>query len=200
LRLGKATGAALTTGMVLLGCGSAKQPPNTTGISPTLAVQTRPIGSGPRFRSPARGPVIGRCRPRLGPRYGVHVELFAANRVVLVPAGIGTQPPRRRFAGRITAARCYGDLVTVEPTGVVLVRPGARPSLTSLFRGWGQALSARRLASFPAAPGARVAVFVDGRRWLGAPDSVPLAQHSEIVLEVGPYVQPHVSYRFPPQT
>jgi len=29
---------------------------------------------------------------------------------------------------------------------------------------------------------------------------VPLARHSEIVLEVGPYVPPHRSYTFPPGT
>jgi hypothetical protein len=51
--------------------------------------------------------------------------VFAANRVVLVPAGIGTRPPLRRFAGRIADAHCYGALATIEPTGVVLVRPGA---------------------------------------------------------------------------
>ena len=88
--------------------------------------QARPIGRGARFHPPATGPVIGRCRRRLGPRIGVHVELFAANRVVLVPAGIGTRPPRGFSAGRISGAGCYGDLVTLEPTGVVLVRPGAR--------------------------------------------------------------------------
>jgi hypothetical protein len=126
------------------------------------------------------------------------LELFAANRVVLVPAGIGTQPPRSLSAGRIAAARCYGDLVTLDPTGVVLVRPGVRLTLSDLFRSWGQRLSPSRLTSFSAPPGGGVIVFVGGRRWLGQPASVRLARDAEIVLEVGPRVPPHTAYTFPP--
>src|ERR1041385_5574929 len=69
----------------------------------------RPIGSGPEFHPPASGRPTGRCRPGLGARIGVHLELFAADRVVIVAAGIGTRPPRPVVAGRVAAARCYGD-------------------------------------------------------------------------------------------
>lgn len=127
----------------------------------------------------------------------MHVELFAENRVVLVPAGIGTRPPRTSAAGRITAAHCYGAVVTLDPTGVVLVRAGAHLAITDLFRAWGQPLSDREIASFAAAPGSRVAVYVDGRVWHGAPADVPLSPHDEIVLEVGPHVPPHAAYTFP---
>ena len=161
-------------------------------------LEARPIGRGARFHPPATGPVIGRCSRSLGPRFGVHVELFAANRVVLVAQGIGTEPPRQFSAGRISGARCYGELVTIDPTGLVLVRPGDRPTLASLFRSWGQPLSAHRLASFSAEPGSNVSVFVDGRRRLVAPGRVALVKHAEVVLEVGPHVPPHHSYTFPP--
>jgi hypothetical protein len=195
------TGLVLLVGLVLsAGCGGAHRSSDTSGIPAELLREARPIGAGPRFRPPVRGPVTGRCRPRLGPRRGVHVELFAANRVVIVARGIGTKPPRQFSGGRISRARCYGDLVTLEPTGVVLVRPGRRQRLEHLFRAWGQPLSRRRLASFTAPDGTEVAVFVGGRRWRGPPGGVPLAPHSEIVLEVGPYVPPHKSYTFPPGT
>jgi hypothetical protein len=128
----------------------------------------------------------------------VHVEVFGANRVVIVPDGIGIKPPIRLSAGRISSAGCYGSLVTLDPTGVVLVRPGSRVSLSDLFRAWGEPLSPTRLGSFTASQGRRVMVFVDGRRWNGPPGRVPLARHGEIVLEVGPYVPPHSSYVFPP--
>jgi hypothetical protein len=163
-----------------------------------LLAQARPIGHGARFHPPARGPVVGNCKSALGARVGAHVELFAENRVVLIAAGIGTRPPVSYSAGRIASARCYGDLVTLEPTGVVLVRRGARLTLSDLFRSWGQPLSDRRLASFSAGPGQRVRVFVDGRPHDGTPGAVPLSAHSEIVLEVGPHVPPHASYTFPP--
>jgi hypothetical protein len=144
--------------------------------------------------------VLGPCRRELGTREGVHIELFAANRVVIVPAGIGVRGPLALSSGRITRARCYGNPVTREPTGLVLVRPGSRLSVSDLFRSWGQPLSPVRLASFRAPPGRRVAVFVNGRPWTGPPGSVPLARHAVIVLEVGPHVPPHTSYAFPPGT
>ncbi len=99
------------------GDGGAQQ---SATAPPALVREARPIGREPRFHPPARGPVVGACRPYLGLRHGVHVEIFAANRVVLVAAGLGTKPPLQRSEGRIVAARCYGSLVTLEPTGVVL--------------------------------------------------------------------------------
>jgi hypothetical protein len=193
---GIAAGAALA----LAGCGSSA--PTTSTASSTvpadLLAQARPIGHGARFHPPATGPVVGSCNAKLGDRNGTHVELFAENRVVLIAAGIGTRPPLRYSAGRIASARCYGDLVTLEPTGVVLVRRRARLTLADLFRSWGQPLSAHRVASFGAGPGQSVRVFVNGRPRRGSPGSVPLSAHAEIVLEVGPHVPPHVSYTFPP--
>jgi hypothetical protein len=125
----------------------------------------------------------------------VHVELFAANRVLLVAAGIGTRAPRRRTEGRIAAARCYGTLTTLDPTGVVLVTRGSRLTIADLFRSWGQPLTAHRMASFRAAA---IRAFVNGRRHPGSVGQIRLRRHAEIVLEVGPYVPPHRAYRFPP--
>jgi hypothetical protein len=198
LRLTRLLAVSLALLAVVSGCGSSDRAASTPGIPAALVSEARPIGRGAEFHPPASGRVTGRCSPGLGVRNGVHVELFAANRVVLVAAGIGTRAPRTFSAGRISSAACYGDLVTLEPTGVVLVRPGARLELSALFRAWGQPLSRRRLAGFGAPPGTEVTAFVNGRRWPGSPASVPLARHWEIVLEVGPYVPPHPSYTFPP--
>jgi hypothetical protein len=188
---------------VVSACVSSQPPvqaPATPSIPRSLLSEARPIGTGSRFTLPASGDVVGRCERSLGPRVGVHVEVFAANRVLLLPAGIGARPPWTKLNGRIISARCYGALVTLDPTGLVLVRPGARLTLGDLFRSWGQPLSFTRLTSFSAPTGAQVAVFVDGRRWDAAPTSVPLGPHAEIVLEVGPHVTPHSSYAFPPGT
>jgi hypothetical protein len=182
------------------GQASSSSQPASSAIPSALLSEARPVGVGPRFHPPVSGQVSGSCQPALGPRDGVHVEVFAANRVLLLPAGIGTRPPRASLNGRITAARCYGALVTLDPTGVVLVRPGAELTLGALFSSWGQPLSPTRLASFTAAARTAVTVFVDGKPWPGAPTAVPLARHAEIVLEVGPHVPPHSSYTFPPGT
>ena len=192
--------AAALAAAVVAACGSSQPPPKTAPIPRQLLAEARPIGNGARFHPPATGPVAGRCSSRLGPRIGVHIEVFAANRVVLVPAGIGTLPPRTIFAGRITNARCYGDVVTIDPTGLLLVRPGVRLDVASIFRSWGQPLSSRRVASFAVPAGGHVAVFVAGHSRPGPPGSVPLTRHAEIVLEVGPLVPPHASYTFPPGT
>lgn len=169
-----------------------------TGIPPALLREARPIGAGPRFHPAAHGPVIGPCRPVLGPRRGVHVELFAADRVVVIAGGIGVRGPVHLTAGRISAARCFGALVTLEPTGVILMRPGSALTLGDLFRGWGQPLSPRRAGPFSARQGDRVRVYAAGRRLHGTPEAVSLTAHGEIVVEVGPYVPPHTAYVFPP--
>ena len=126
--------------------------------------------------------------------------MFGANRVVLIPAGVGVSGARSFSAGRIAHAGCYGDLVTLDPTGLVLIRPAATLTLGDLFRSWGQPLSAHRIASFTNGSGDAVRVFVDGRSRPGSPAGVPLRRHAEIVLEVGPYVPPHHAYTFPPGT
>lgn len=190
--------------LALAGCGGhAPAPPPSAGdggLPAALLAQARPIGAGPEFHPPVSGPVFGACRSRLGRRIGVHVELFARNRVVLIARGIGARPPLRLFAGRIAGARCYGALVTLDPTGVIYLRPGTRAVLGDLFASWGQPLRPRRLASFAAPAGTRVAVFVNGRPRPGDPRTVALTAHAEIVLEVGPHVPPHRSYNFPPHS
>jgi hypothetical protein len=190
-----AAGTAALMALLLAGCGATSTPAATsTGVPAALVAQARPIGRAAPFHPAARGPVTGACQPTLGARAGTHVELFAANRVVLVAAGIGVRAPLARSAGRITGAHCYGDLVTLEPTGVVLVRPGSPATMADLFRAWGRPLTARRMLSFAG----HVRVYVNGRLRREAPGTVPLKRHAEIVLEVGPYVPPHPAYRFPP--
>ncbi|MDQ6729862.1 MAG: hypothetical protein M3022_06090 [Actinomycetota bacterium] len=187
--------------MILGGCGATPRGAPAAGTIPSaLLREARPIGVGPRFHPPAVGPVIGRCRARLASRRGVHVELFAADRVVVIAAGIGVRGPVRFGAGRIASARCYGALATVEPTGVVLLRPGVQLSLGDLFRAWGQPLTEDRAGPFAAGRGDRVRVYISGRRRPGDPATVPLSVHGEIVVEVGPRVPPHIAYTFPPGT
>jgi hypothetical protein len=195
--------SAAAIAAVLAGCGAQHAATTGTaarsdaGIPPALLREARPLGHSPRFHPPVSGPVIGACRPHLKPRQTVHIEVFAANRVVLLPAGLGARRPYQLRDGRIARAACYGDVVTLEPTGVVLVRPHRRLTLGAVFRAWGQPLSRRRLASFRAARG-EVRVYVGGRRLFGPPGRVPLTRHAEIVLEVGPFVPPHRRYTFPP--
>jgi hypothetical protein len=142
------------------------------------------------------------CGPEGGSWYGVHVELFAEGHEIAVPAGIGIAPPQRRVEGSVIAGACEYPLRTFDPTGVVLVNSvhthSAPPTLGVLFALWGQSLGKRRLAGFSAPPGGSVSAFVNGRRAIGDPRAVQLRDHAQIVLEVGPYVEPHPAYRFAP--
>ncbi|HET9103223.1 MAG TPA: hypothetical protein VFN55_07690 [Solirubrobacteraceae bacterium] len=196
--------AVIAVAVLAGGCGSDRagplppsRPPGA-GLPARLLREARPIGSGARFHPPARGPVPGACRHRLGRRQAAHVELFAADRVVVLAAGIGVRGPVTRSAGRIVGARCFGTLATLEPTGVVIMRPAAALTLAALFRAWGQPLRSDRVAGFVTTPRRPVRVYVDGRRVNGPPGAVRLRRHGEVVIETGPYVPPHARYTFPP--
>jgi hypothetical protein len=131
-----------------------------------------------------------RQRPAL---YGVHIELFAAKRVVLIPPGIGIAPPRVRDGARVPGGRCAYPLRTHEPTGVIAVA-GSGLTLGDVFAVWGQPLSPARMAGFKG----RVRAYVGGRRWRRGPRAIPLVRHAQIVLEVRGYVAPHSAFLFPP--
>jgi len=175
--------------VLVAGCGSSAP----HGIPSSLLRGVRPIGRGPRFEPPVRGPVTGACVAPLGDRLEAHVEVFGADRVVLLPAGIGTRPPLELRDGRLTRASCFGDLVTLDPTGTVYFRPGRKLTLGDLFTAWGQPLTATRIASFRAGT---VRAFVNGRAVAGSPRRIVLTPHAEIVLEAGPWVPPHTRFSF----
>jgi hypothetical protein len=120
----------------------------------------------------------------------IHLELFAHGRVVIVPAAVGVGGARKAL-GRVRSARCRGRLWTLDPTGVVQF--AGRASLGDFFNVWGEALTKTRLLTF----GGVVRVYRNGVRRHGDPRTLALRDHDEIVLEVGPYVPPHRSYRFP---
>ena len=168
---------ALTARQALAAITLAALPPS---------VHPWPIGVGERYH-PSAGARDGRPVGSLGCSHArastaVHLELFAARRVIVVPPGIGSGPG------------CTYPVATTTPTGVASVRGEA--TLGDLFRIWGRPLSANRLLSFRG----RVLAFVSGRRWRGDPRAIRLKPHAQIVLEVGGYLVPHPRYLFPKGT
>src|SRR4051812_28550442 len=107
--------------LLLLACLLAGGCADDAADSEPLPAGSRPIGPGPRFHQPIAGGVrVADCRTGpLGERFGVHLELFGGGLVALFPAGLGTGAPRTMFAGRVERARCYGPVVSVDPTGLV---------------------------------------------------------------------------------
>ena len=129
---------------------------------------------------------------------GVHLELFARGRVVIVPAGIGVAAPFVRDGAYVRPRGCTYPLRTLEPTGVFEVRADRRLTLGRLFRFWGQPLSPTRLAGFRTTARRPVRAYVAGKRWRGALSAIPLRRHAQIVLELGKFIPPHKVYLFPP--
>jgi hypothetical protein len=163
-----------------------------------------PIGVGPLFHpgvsnlSAQRGLPVGslRCSRVPGARVGVHLELFARGRVVIVPSGIGMALPLRRQGAYVLSSRCSYAVRTREPTGVIELAGATRVTLGDFFDVWGRQLTERRLVGFRASDGQHVRAYVDGRSRRGDPRAIVLRPHAQIVLEVGRYVRPHVTYQF----
>jgi hypothetical protein len=155
-----------------------------------------PIGVGPRYHPPAGAHAAAglHCSSTTLRRDGVHLELFANRRVVLVPAGLGMRGPLVRDGARVARGRCSFALRTREPTGTIEVARGTAPTLGQLFAVWGEPLSRGRLLSFRG----RVRAYVAGRPVRGDPRRVRLTRHANIVLEVGGYIPPHPRFLFPP--
>jgi hypothetical protein len=168
------------------------------------AVVPTPIGVGKPFHPRASNPLVEQrlpvgsltCSRSERPRLGVHLELFARNRVVIVPAGIGIGPPRRSTGPYVLGGGCSYPVRTREPTGVIEFDRSTRLTLGDFFATWGRPLTPSQFLGFRASHGQRIRAYVGGHRWSGNVRAIPLRAHAEIVLEVGPYVEPHVAYRF----
>lgn len=179
---------------VALGCAGCGAAASTTDSALKIDLaRTRPAGPAPAFRPApvgnprvAAGAPVGalRCGPPGSRPYGAHVELFALDRGMVVPAGIGIASGRR----------CVYPMRTVDPTGVVVIDLPEPPTVGQLFELWGVRLSRDRLGGFRGHP---VIAFVDGRRWRGDPRAIPLRRHAQVELELGPVVPPHPAYLFP---
>jgi hypothetical protein len=158
------------------------------GLPPS--VHPWPIGPGPHYRPPARTAAVAAGRPvgslaagPAGTSFRLHLELFANQKVVVVPAGIGVSK-----AGGVYPIR------TTAPGGVFEVASGRHLTLADLFRVWGQPLGPNRLVSFSSSRPVRA--YVDGKPVHGPLGAIPLTRHAEIVLELGAHVAPHSFFLF----
>jgi hypothetical protein len=142
-----------------------------------------PIGVGPKFHPRAATHAGGLHCTSGGKRDGVHLELFAHNRVVIIPAGIGLR------------GSCSYPLRTRWPVGVIETQ--GRFTLGHFFRLWGQPLSPTRLVGFRTTSDRPVRAYVAGKRWRGGLGAIPLRRHAQIVLELGKYIPPHPRFLFP---
>jgi hypothetical protein len=204
------TVALLVVALLVAACGGSGHVATTREASVRLPPDYVPIsvGRGPDYRpgplsaaARAGRPVASlTCTSVSGSTgvFGAHLEIFANDRVVAVPAGIGLAPPVTRDGASVGGGRCRYPIVTVDPTGVLVIRRDATLTLGQLFALWGQPLSRRRIGAFTATARQTIAAFLNGRPYRRDPRTMPLGRHARVVLEVRSHVLPHRVYLFPP--
>ena len=177
--------ALVLCAIALAGCADSGDraaqapPPKPELFEPGPKFRPAPVSEAVKRARPIHGL---RCKRREQERYLAHLETFVDGRVVLMPAGIGVR------------GRCSYPLRTREPTGLIEVERGLRPTLADLFHVWGQPLSRRRVLSFEGP----VRAYVGSRPAAGDPRRIRLWPHAVVTLETGRYVRPHAHYVFPP--
>lgn len=107
-----------------------------------------------------------------------HLQLFNHGRSVPVPAGIGIPP----------GAGCLYWLHTHAADGVIHIESPVTRTFTlgNFFDIWGDTLSRSQASSVRAARGSTLRVTVNGKRWTGDPNAIPLRDHQEIIIQNGP--------------
>ena len=172
----------------------------TLSGAPASAAQFEPvpIGAGPEYQPAARWPLAGAAgfgglRGRVGEGARAHVELFANQRVIVVPAGIGVSGGRTTLYGNIVDALWHAPAWTLEPGGVVhLEHEGV--TLGALFAIWGRPLGPDRLLSFTGP----IRAYVNGEPRSGDPASIVLRDRDQVVVVHGGDVGIDRTFAFKP--
>lgn len=170
-------------------------------IAALLALAAFPptlIGATAEFHPAPRWPLAGAAG--FGGIHGnvqegarMHLELFADQKVIVVPGGIGVSGGRTTLYGNVVDALWHADAWTVEPGGVVhLAREGL--TLGDVFRIWGAELGPDRLLTFRGP----VRVWVNGEPRAGDPRTIELHDRDQVVLVHGGDVEVHRSFAFKP--
>jgi hypothetical protein len=127
---------------------------------------------------------------RLAEHVHTHLTILDGDERVTVPANIG-HSDRERFAAQ---------LHTHDTSGILHVESPTRESFTlgQFFDEWGVPLTAWHVGGLRG----ELTVWVDGRRYLGDPRSIDLANRREIVLDVttiGEVPRRPAAFEWPPQ-
>ena len=121
-----------------------------------------------------------RCDRMEGTAYHIHahLDIFDHGKAVAVPADVG----------RPLFSQCFYWLHTHTSDGIIHVESPVVKTFTlgQFFAIWGEPLSRTRAVDAKVRKGETMTVWVNGTRYAGDPNAIPLAQHTEITLDVGP--------------
>ena len=138
-----------------------------------------------RAAIPTGQPVDGiQCQAMEGAVFHIHQHLaiFDHGQSVPIPPDLGQDSP----------TQCLYWIHTHTPDGIIHIESPKFRSfvLGNLFDIWDQPLSATAVASAHIKKG-QLRAYVNGKRYLGDPRKIDLAQHTDITLEAGPpYAKP----------
>jgi hypothetical protein len=107
-----------------------------------------------------------------------HLQIFDRGRAAGVPALVGIA----------VAGNCLYWLHTHTPNGIIHIEaPVVRTfTLGQFFDIWGMPLGPGKAATLVAPHGRALAFTVNGKAWTGDPRAIPLRDHEEIVIQLGP--------------
>jgi hypothetical protein len=146
-----------------------------------MAVALWLSASGFAAGMPSGAPIDGiRCEQMEATAFHIHQHLaiFADGKPITIPADVG----------RPLAAHCLYWIHTHTPDGIIHIEaPTIRQfTLGNFFDIWGEPLGTTRVGSLRATPRKPMRIWVDGERYSGNPRAIELAQHTDVVIEVGP--------------
>ena len=148
----------------------------SAALAATVAFAKPPQGGPPTGQE-----VAGiRCDEMEGSRIHIHQHLLILDH--------GKPVPVPNNVGRPLIRQCLYWLHTHTPDGVIHIEsPNTRTfTLGDFFTIWGQPLTTTQVASVKADKGTKLKVWVDGKPYTGDPRKIPLAVHTDIVVEAGP--------------
>ena len=145
-----------------------------------LAVGAVALASPALADAPSGNPVDGiRCDRMEGAVFHIHQHLTVLDhgKAVEIPDEVG----------RPVVAQCLYWIHTNTNDGIIHVESPVYKTFTlgQFFDIWGQPLSATAAASAKAGKG-QMRVYVNTSPYKGNPRGIELAQHTDIVIEVGP--------------
>ena len=120
------------------------------------------------------------CDEMEGTRIHIHQHLAIYDHGKLVPIPLNVGRPLER--------PCLYWIHTHTADGIIHIEsPTTRTfTLGDFFTIWGQPLTGTRASSAIADKGTKLKVWVDGKPYTGDPRGIPLAKHTDIVVEAGP--------------
>lgn len=150
----------------------------TIALGVALAALVAPLWA--RADIPQGEPVAGiHCDKMEGTAYHIHAHLTINDhgRALDIPDSVG----------RPIFGQCFYWLHTHTPDGIIHIEsPVVRTfTLGQFFAVWGEPLSRTRASDAKLRKGEKMTVWVDGSRYTGDPRTIPLAQHTDITIDVG---------------